>query len=50
MNDFFLNKSNIYIIMIIKSCTRKYLNKLSKIDDLSNGRLCKNCFILFIKI
>ena len=51
MNDFFcVNKSNIFhIINDNKSCTRKYLNKLSKIDDLSNGRLCKNCFILFIK-
>lgn len=51
MNDFFcVNKSNIFhIINDNKSCTRKYLNKLLKLDDLSNNRLCKNCFILFIK-
>ena len=51
MNDFFcVNKSNIFhIINNNKSCTRKYLNKLLKLDDLSNNRLCKNCFILFIK-
>tara|TARA_Y100000741_G_scaffold156538_1_gene118364 strand:+ start:115 stop:633 length:519 start_codon:yes stop_codon:yes gene_type:complete len=51
MNDFFcVNKSNIFhIINNNKSCTRKYLNKLLKLDDLTNNRLCKNCFILFIK-
>ena len=51
MNDFFcVNKSNIFhIINNNKSCTKKYLNKLLKLNDLTNYRLCKNCFILFIK-
>tara|TARA_B100000575_G_C23128590_1_gene654251 strand:- start:1313 stop:1819 length:507 start_codon:yes stop_codon:yes gene_type:complete len=51
MNDFFcINKSNIFhIINNNKSCTKKYLNKLSKLENTSNNRLCKNCYILFIK-
>ena len=51
MNDFFcINNSNIFhIINNNKSCTRKYLNKLSILEDSSNNRLCKNCFILFVK-
>ncbi len=51
MNDFFcINNSNVFhIINNNKSCTRKYLNKLSILEDSSNNRLCKNCFILFIK-
>lgn len=51
MDDFFcINNSNVFhIINNNQSCTRKYLNKLSLLKDSSNNRLCKNCYILFVK-
>ena len=54
MNDFYnINNSKIFhIINNNKSCTKKYFNKLSKLNvfiDLNHNKLCKNCFILFIK-
>lgn len=52
MNNFYIINKNktIHIKNNNKSCTKKYLFKLSKFVDhnINDYKLCKNCYILFI--